>query len=1166
MQMATLESLKLALRQKATEKASTSKQPLSDAQYSAGFDTFVQGSGWMTYRDFILPQICQLLTQLLGSRSCISVLEIGPGPKSILGHLPSDLRRKVKRYSAFEPNNLFATKVQKWLSPESDIESPFPCLERTPDIHQTPFIVNSPTGGDTGSVTRDSDEKFDVIIFCHSMYGLNPKAKFIEQALQMLVEQPKSGIVVVFHRDGTLNLDGLVCNETAPFPTGTISVPNNDAVLDLFAPFVAGFAMQDKEADKVLLAEWREVCRVLSRREETHPGHLFFSSPNLMATFTRQSTALPELTAQVPLLEGDLKVKNREARLHYPASIFRPTEIRHVQDCIRWALKHGVGLTVVGGGHSGHCLWDNVVAVDMGAFDQVHVLQARNGGAESGFDCTPLVVAEAGCKTGDIIRNAMAMGITVPLGARPSVGAGLWLQGGIGHLARMYGLACDAIVGAVIVSVDSSQVFCIGHVPSQHQPVGAVRPGNETDLLWGIKGAGTNFGIVVSVTFKAFPSPTYSVRNWIAPLNDSLEAQVKLSEFDEYVARRLPRNCSADAYLYWDIGQLRLGVTMFESFETRPSSETPIPFPLPTSSGTILGPEDNFKFVDGVGLFEAEMYMSGMHGGHGGSRTSSFKRCLFLKDIGAPEVTNSLVTAIKTRPSPLCYLHLLQGGGAVVDVAADAAAFGCRDWDFACVVTGVWSRDQDGTEVARTAVRWVYSIAMDLLPLSSGVYGADLGPDPRDAALAVEAFGPNRPRLARLKQSSDPRNVLAYTCPLEQVPIKPKLIILVTGDSCAGKDYCANIWVSAFLECTQKSLVARAVSISDTTKREYAAATGADLNRLLCDRAYKEQHRPALTTFFQSQVRHRPRLPEEHFLKAVYGAVDTDVLLITGMRDDAPVATFSHLVPDSRLLEVCVEASKPTRCTRRGCQDGDGADHHADNNNSWSKPKPLDYRPSLIFNNDLTGSEAAQRFAELNLLPFFHKDLQRLADMVRPVSNFPRPGVEFRHVLNISQQRGGLTLCTYLLQTHFAGAWGEVDVLACCEAGGFVYASALALQVNVPLALIREAGKLPTPTVSIFKPTSHISSSTSDDLEGSRIEMERDLIPKGASVVVVDDVLATGKTLCAVLDLLNKANICAKDVSIMVVAEFPVHRGRELLRQRGFGGVNIQSLLVFGGA
>ena len=67
-------------------------------------------------------------------------------------------------------------------------------------------------------------------------------------------------------------------------------------------------------------------------------------------------------------------------------------------------------------------------------------------------------------------------------------------------------------------------------------------------------------------------------------------------------------------------------------------------------------------------------------------------------------------------------------------------------------------------------------------------------------------------------------------------------------------------------------------------------------------------------------------------------------------------------------------------------------------------------------------------------------------------------------------------------------------------------------------------------------------------------------------MVVVDDVVATGKTLCAVLQLLGEAGIGAEDISVMAVAEFPVHRGRELLRRRGFGRVNIQSLLVFGGA
>jgi adenine/guanine phosphoribosyltransferase-like PRPP-binding protein len=78
--------------------------------------------------------------------------------------------------------------------------------------------------------------------------------------------------------------------------------------------------------------------------------------------------------------------------------------------------------------------------------------------------------------------------------------------------------------------------------------------------------------------------------------------------------------------------------------------------------------------------------------------------------------------------------------------------------------------------------------------------------------------------------------------------------------------------------------------------------------------------------------------------------------------------------------------------------------------------------------------------------------------------------------------------------------------------------------------------------------------------------MERDIVPKGASVVVVDDVLATGETLCAVLELLKKAGVGAEDVSVMTVVEFPAHRGRELLRRRGFGRVNIRSLFVYGGA
>ncbi|KAI0107932.1 hypothetical protein F4776DRAFT_415262 [Hypoxylon sp. NC0597] len=1168
--IANLNSLKRALRQKATATGSSVKQRLSDIQYSAGFNILVRGLEWVTYREFIIPQLSQLLVPLSHSRSHISVLEVGPGPKSILGHLPSQLRRKVGRYAAFEPNDLNAMNLEKWFQIPAEVGLPLPCLESPPDIRRAFFDLDNPTGRDgAGTGARTEDEKYDVILFCHSMYGMKPPHKFIERALAFLDKRLEGGMVVVFHRDGTLDFPGLVCHRTTSFPAGVVSVADEDETLDQFAAFIAGFTIQDVDTNEAIGVEWRKLCRALGRRKETHAGHLLFNSPSVMVAFTRHATMLSQLTAHVPFKEAKT-VKNREACLHRPASIIRPTEVQHVQRCVRWALEHRVGLTVVGGGHSGHCLWPGVVSVDMDAFDQVHIITPRKDEGNASLRYDSLVIAEAGCKTGDIIHKTLAAGLTVALGARPSVGAGLWLQGGIGHLARLHGLACDAIVGAVVVSVASGEVLYIGHVPSQHRPVGTVRLDDaaEADLLWAIKGAGTNFGIVISVTFMAHPAPTYLTRNWIFPLCNDLEAQHRLSEFDRCVAKELPWNCSADAYLYWDAGQLHLGVTMFEATTTALGLEPPLP--APTSVSAVLGPEDHSITVDGIGLFEMDMYMSGMHGGHGSGKTSSFKRCLFLNDIRAVNVADALVRAIQTRPSPLCYLHLLQGGGVVSDMAADAAAFGCRDWDFACVLTGVWPRDQDGTEVSRAVMQWVYKAVENLLPYCSGVYGADLGPDPRDAALATKAFGPNRPRLARLKRKWDPYHVLAYTCPLPQAPMEPKLIILVTGEHCTGKDYCAEIWTSVF---TKIKITARVVSISDLTKREYAAASGADLNLLLQDRTYKEQHRPALTKFFESQVRKRPRLPEEHFLNVVYGAVDVDVLLITGMRDEAPVAALSHLVPDSRLLEVRVESSQNTWWVSRGgdggAVDGTESDDNKgpkDTNTSRSHSTARDSRPSLIFKNDTMGTEAAERFAEDSLLPFVHGDLQRLANMVRSVSDFPRPSIEFRHVLGISQHPGGLSLCTSLLQNHFSGDWADIGALACCEAGGFIYASALATRVDLPLVLIREAGKLPPPIVSVMKSPSHISWSASQDPKKERIEMNQDAVPRGAPLVVVDDVLATGTTLCAVLELLVEAGIGAEDISVMVVAEFPAHRGRELLRRRGYGGVNIQSLLVFGGA
>lgn len=1174
--MATLDSLKRALRRIAEEETLPSpKQRLSDAQYSAGLDILKQGAGWLTYEDFIIPQASRLLGPLFDSRSHVSVLEIGPGPTSLLTYLPRHLRHKVRRYTAFEPNGLFSARLEESLAPKSEEEAILPDLESPPDISPQPFLagVKEARGFCTGNDSIRYGEKYDAIIFCHSMYGMKPKQTFIERALRMLTGSAarldERGMVLVFHRDnGALHFGSLACYQTASLPTGAVRVADKDEELDTFASFVAGFSAEAQaDAGNAVRAKWRDACRVLGRQDQSQPGYLLFSSPQLMVALTICSKWLRELTDMVPLAKEERNVKNRGALLHHPVPVVEPKTVEDVQFAVRWASECDLGLTVVGGGHSGHCLWPNVVAVDMKAFNKIHIVKGHHGGDPIHGT---LVVVETGCQTGDIIRKTLAEGLTVPLGARPSVGAGAWLQGGIGHLARLYGLTCDAIVGAVIVSVeDHNQIFCVGEVPREHQPAGAFHPENEYDLLWAIQGAGTNFGIVISVTFQASAAPTYRTRKWVIKLDDSVDAQKKISELDGLVAKGLTWNNSVDTYLYWENGQLCLGATIFEfSTDGTVSSFNKASSVLEST----WGPGDDIKVTDGVGLFDVEMHVSGIHGGHGGGKTSSFKRCIFLNRIGEAAIVTQLVAAIESRPTQLCYLHLVQGGGAVSDVAADATAFGCRDWESACVITGVWPRDQDGSDTARSATQWVYDVAEKLMTLDDccGAYAADLGPDPRDSALATKAFGPNRPDLAYLKRTMDPQNLLAYTCPLPKRSLEQQLIILVTGENGAGKDFSADMWVSVLTRRNithYQQLTARVVSISSATKREYASATGADLGRLLWDRAYKEEHRPALTAFFKEQQRNRPNLPEEQFLNVVHGAADADVLLITGMRDEAPLAAFSHLVPECRLIEVYVQASARNRRSRGARVNGDGSIEAGESNSIQEDQKVLPYRPSLIFNNDGYGAKAAEEFAMGSLLPLLDQDLEDLAGMVTTVPGFPREGFDFRHVLGVPQQPGGLGLCASLLRTQFTGDWDAVYSVASCEAGGFVFASALALEVGVPLWLIREAGKLPPPTVSTAKPASFVSSSASEAAppEG-RIELEVGNAPKdpGWTVVLVDDVLSTGETLCAALRLLEKAGVQAENVSVMVVAEFPVHRGRELLRQRGFGRTSVQSLLVFG--
>ncbi len=131
---------------------------------------------------------------------------------------------------------------------------------------------------------------------------------------------------------------------------------------------------------------------------------------------------------------------------------------------------------------------------------------------------------------------------------------------------------------------------------------------------------------------------------------------------------------------------------------------------------------------------------------------------------------------------------------------------------------------------------------------------------------------------------------------------------------------------------------------------------------------------------------------------------------------------------------------------------------------------------------------------------------------IRTVPNFPKPGVCFYDLTPLLVSHIN-ELADALVASIPAEQAKEVESFVAVEARGFVLASLLAQRLNKGLLLVRKAGKLPPPVVGV---------GYSLEYGLDRLEMARDIEPK--KVILVDDVLATGGTLRAVKELVEKCN------------------------------------------
>jgi adenine phosphoribosyltransferase len=168
-----------------------------------------------------------------------------------------------------------------------------------------------------------------------------------------------------------------------------------------------------------------------------------------------------------------------------------------------------------------------------------------------------------------------------------------------------------------------------------------------------------------------------------------------------------------------------------------------------------------------------------------------------------------------------------------------------------------------------------------------------------------------------------------------------------------------------------------------------------------------------------------------------------------------------------------------------------------------------------------------------------------LKKLIRDIQDFPKPGVLFRDITPLLADPRGLALSIELLANPFRGK--GIDVVVGAESRGFIFGTAVACAISAGFQVVRKPKKLPHKVVSMTY-----------DLEygTDTLEMHADAITPGQRVLIVDDVLATGGTMKACVDLVKQLGGEIAGVAVMIELEFLKGRSK-------IPGINTHSVLTY---
>ncbi|MFP4248947.1 MAG: FAD-binding oxidoreductase [Armatimonadota bacterium] len=412
-----------------------------------------------------------------------------------------------------------------------------------------------------------------------------------------------------------------------------------------------------------------------------------------------------------------------------PALIARCTGTADVVETVTFAREHDLLVAVRGGGHNaaGFGTCDGGIVIDLSHMRGVLVDPDES-----------TIWAQGGATLGDVDRNAQLYALATPSGVVSETGiGGLALGGGHGHLRRRFGLTCDNIIGAEVVTAAGEIVRC-----SEDE---------NPDLLWGLRGGGGNFGVVTALHFRAYtvgPEVMFVLvfhpleqaedvfgfyRDWAADAPDEISTVAFtgiIPEDDEF-----PTEAHGEHYVAFfgvHSGSLDEGER-----EVQPLRE--VTEPLVDMSGPMPWMTVQSALDEDYPAHDLRYYWK--------------SRSVRSLDDGAVE---RIVQRSWEQPSPFSTIDIWQGGGEAARIAEESAAFTGRSAAFMVNAEANWEKPEDDD----ANVEWARGVYADMQEFTTGeMYFNFPGALEEGEDLMHSTFGRKYQRLAKLKAKYDPSNL-----------------------------------------------------------------------------------------------------------------------------------------------------------------------------------------------------------------------------------------------------------------------------------------------------------------------------------------------------------------------------------------------------------------------